>query len=139
MEALLATAFGLAAAIPAVVIYNAFVRAIANYWVLYADAWVEILNLVSREIRASRRVPTMGGCALRCRQARDEAMPGATTARLVVCSFEMPMKLFMMPQTVPNRPTNGAVAPMVAELQDGRSALRKAVTRVRRPSPRLDV
>ena len=24
------------------------------------------------------------------------------------------MKLFMMPQTVPNRPTNGAVAPMVA-------------------------
>jgi len=42
------------------------------------------------------------------------AMPGATTARLVVCDFEMPMKLFIMPQTVPNRPTNGAVAPMVA-------------------------
>ena len=41
-------------------------------------------------------------------------MPGATTARLVVCAFEMPMKLFMMPHTVPNRPTNGAVAPMVA-------------------------
>ena len=42
------------------------------------------------------------------------AMPGATTARLVVCDFEMPMKLFMMPHTVPNRPMNGAVAPMVA-------------------------
>ena len=41
-------------------------------------------------------------------------MPGATTARLVVCAFEMPMKLFMMPQTVPNRPTKGAVAPIVA-------------------------
>ena len=41
-------------------------------------------------------------------------MPGATTARFVVCDFEMPMKLFMMPQTVPNRPTNGDVAPMVA-------------------------
>ena len=41
-------------------------------------------------------------------------MPGATTARLVVCDFEMPMKLFMMPQTVPASPTNGAVAPMVA-------------------------
>ncbi|MNI61724.1 hypothetical protein D3C73_1170100 [compost metagenome] len=26
----------------------------------------------------------------------------------------MPMKLFMMPHTVPNRPTNGAVEPMVA-------------------------
>ena len=37
-------------------------------------------------------------------------MPGATTARLVVCAFEMPMKLFMMPQTVPNRPTKGDVA-----------------------------
>ena len=42
------------------------------------------------------------------------AMPGATTARLVVCAFEMPMKEFMMPQTVPNSPTKGEVAPMVA-------------------------
>src|SRR5215471_14162812 len=44
------------------------------------------------------------------------AMPGATTARFVVCSFEIPMKLFMMPQTVPNKPTNGAVAPIVASI-----------------------
>src|SRR5258708_11926481 len=42
------------------------------------------------------------------------AIPGATTARLVVCDFEMPIKLFMMPHTVPNSPTNGDVAPMVA-------------------------
>src|SRR5947209_1817402 len=42
------------------------------------------------------------------------AIPGATTARLVVCAFEMPIKLFMMPHTVPNSPTNGEVAPMVA-------------------------
>jgi hypothetical protein len=42
------------------------------------------------------------------------AMPGATTAKLVVCALDMPMKLFMMPHTVPNNPTNGAVAPMVA-------------------------
>src|SRR3954468_8284424 len=42
------------------------------------------------------------------------AMPGATTARLVVCDLEIPMKLFMMPQTVPNSPTNGAIAPIVA-------------------------
>ncbi len=39
---------------------------------------------------------------------------GATTARFVVCAFEMPMKLFMMPQTVPNRPTKGDVEPIVA-------------------------
>ena len=44
------------------------------------------------------------------------AMPGATIARLVVCASEMPMKLFMIPQTVPNSPTNGAVAPPTSEL-----------------------
>ena len=54
------------------------------------------------------------------------AMPGATTARLVVCAFEMPMKLFMMPHTVPNRPTNGAVAPMVASRPVPRPAWRAA-------------
>jgi biopolymer transport protein ExbB/TolQ len=53
-EALLATAFGLAAAIPAVVVYNAFARAIANYRALYADACVEILNLVSRDLSQSQ-------------------------------------------------------------------------------------
>ena len=41
------------------------------------------------------------------------AIPGATTARFVVCDFDMPMKLFMMPHTVPNRPTKGEVAPTV--------------------------
>jgi biopolymer transport protein ExbB len=54
-EALLATAFGLAAAIPAVVIYNAFARSIAHYRALYADASVEILTLVSRDL--SQRPP----------------------------------------------------------------------------------
>jgi biopolymer transport protein ExbB len=49
-EALLATAFGLAAAIPAVVIYNAFARSIAHYRALYADASVEILTLLSRDL-----------------------------------------------------------------------------------------
>jgi biopolymer transport protein ExbB len=50
-EALLATAIGLAAAIPAVVIYNAFARSIARYCALYADASAEILTLVSRDLR----------------------------------------------------------------------------------------
>jgi biopolymer transport protein ExbB len=49
-EALLATAFGLAAAIPAVVIYNMFSRSIARYRALYADTSVEILTLVSRDL-----------------------------------------------------------------------------------------
>jgi biopolymer transport protein ExbB len=49
-EALLATAFGLAAAIPAVVIYNMFARSIAHYRALYADASVEILTLLSRDL-----------------------------------------------------------------------------------------
>ncbi len=49
-EALLATACGLAAAIPAVVIYNMFARSIAHYRALYADASVEIFALVSRDL-----------------------------------------------------------------------------------------
>src|SRR6266849_6633069 len=45
-EALLATALGLAAAIPAVVIYNVFSRSIAGYRALFADAAAEVLRLV---------------------------------------------------------------------------------------------
>jgi biopolymer transport protein ExbB len=61
-EALLATAFGLAAAIPAVVIYNAFSRSIAQYRALYADTSVEIMTLVSRDLVQRYPAPaSMGG------------------------------------------------------------------------------
>jgi biopolymer transport protein ExbB len=49
-EALLATAFGLAAAIPAVVIYNMFSRQIAAYRALLGDASAEVLRLASRDL-----------------------------------------------------------------------------------------
>jgi biopolymer transport protein ExbB len=49
-EALLATAFGLAAAIPAVVIYNLFARSITSYRALLGDASAELLRLVSRDL-----------------------------------------------------------------------------------------
>jgi biopolymer transport protein ExbB len=49
-EALLATALGLAAAIPAVVIYNVFARSIAGYRAQLADASAEVLRLVSRDL-----------------------------------------------------------------------------------------
>jgi biopolymer transport protein ExbB len=49
-EALLATAFGLAAAIPAVVIYNMFARSISGYRALLADASAAALRLVSRDL-----------------------------------------------------------------------------------------
>jgi biopolymer transport protein ExbB len=49
-EALLATALGLAAAIPAVVIYNLFSRQIANYRAVLADTSAEVLRLVSRDL-----------------------------------------------------------------------------------------
>ncbi len=49
-EALLATAIGLVAAIPAVVIYNAFSRSIAGYRALLADAAAKILRQVSRDV-----------------------------------------------------------------------------------------
>jgi biopolymer transport protein ExbB len=49
-EALLATALGLVAAIPAVVMYNMFSRWIAGYRALHADAAAEILRLISRDL-----------------------------------------------------------------------------------------
>src|SRR5215831_19715949 len=49
-EALLATALGLVAAIPAVVMYNVFSRWIAGYRALHADAAAEILRLISRDL-----------------------------------------------------------------------------------------
>ena len=49
-EALLATAFGLFAAIPAVIIYNHFARAVAAYRALLGDASAEVLRLVSRDL-----------------------------------------------------------------------------------------
>jgi biopolymer transport protein ExbB len=41
---------GLVAAIPAVVIYNAFARSISGYKALLLDASAELLRLVSRDI-----------------------------------------------------------------------------------------
>jgi biopolymer transport protein ExbB len=49
-EALLATAIGLVAAIPAVVIYNKFARSISGYRALLADISAELLRLVSRDL-----------------------------------------------------------------------------------------
>ncbi|MBV8747795.1 MAG: tonB-system energizer ExbB [Xanthobacteraceae bacterium] len=49
-EALLATALGLVAAIPAVVIYNVFARMIAGYRAQLGDASAEIFRLVSRDL-----------------------------------------------------------------------------------------
>jgi biopolymer transport protein ExbB len=49
-EALLATAIGLFAAIPAVIIYNQFARAIGGYRARVGDAAAEVLRLVSRDL-----------------------------------------------------------------------------------------
>jgi biopolymer transport protein ExbB len=56
-EALLATALGLAAAIPAVVIYNVFARSIAGYRVALGDAAAAVLRLVSRDLDRAAGVP----------------------------------------------------------------------------------
>jgi len=64
-EALLATAIGLVAAIPAVIIYNAFSRAIAAYRALLSDASGEVLQHLSRDLerrdlaRSGRRFQPM--------------------------------------------------------------------------------
>ena len=54
-EALLATALGLVAAIPAVVMYNMFSRWSAGYRALLADCAAEVLRLVSRDLDRGAR------------------------------------------------------------------------------------
>ena len=55
-EALLATAIGLVAAIPAVIIYNSFARSVAGYRALLADVSGEVLQHVSRDLEGGQRV-----------------------------------------------------------------------------------
>ena len=54
-EALLATALGLVAAIPAVVIYNYFAREIAGYRMRLNEAAAGIERLVSRDLDFRKR------------------------------------------------------------------------------------
>jgi biopolymer transport protein ExbB len=56
-EALLATALGLIAAIPAVVIYNHLARSIAAYRALLGDASAQVLLLISRWESLERHAP----------------------------------------------------------------------------------
>jgi biopolymer transport protein ExbB len=56
-EALLATALGLAAAIPAVVIYNLFARQITSYRATLSDTSAEVLRLVSRDLGRGLLIP----------------------------------------------------------------------------------
>ncbi len=59
-EALLATAIGLIAAIPAVVIYNVFARAITGYRLRLADAAAGIRRLISRDLDFRGSAPVVG-------------------------------------------------------------------------------
>jgi biopolymer transport protein ExbB len=53
-EALLATAIGLVAAVPAVIIYNLFARSIAGHRALLSDASGAVLRHVSRDLERQR-------------------------------------------------------------------------------------
>jgi biopolymer transport protein ExbB len=67
-EALLATAIGLVAAIPAVVIYNIFTRSIGGYRAQLADVTAQTMRLVSRDL--DRRAAS-GHQTFRPRQAAE--------------------------------------------------------------------
>jgi len=56
-EALLATAFGLVAAIPAVIIYNGFSRSISAYKAALTDAADEVMRIVTRDLDRGVRAP----------------------------------------------------------------------------------
>jgi biopolymer transport protein ExbB len=56
-QALLATALGLVAAIPAVMIYNVLARSTAHYRALLGDASAQIMRLVSRDLDRAKLMP----------------------------------------------------------------------------------
>jgi biopolymer transport protein ExbB len=56
-EALLATAMGLVAAIPAVMVYNMFSRSINSYRGLLGDGSAELMRMVSRDLNRAEMVP----------------------------------------------------------------------------------
>ena len=56
-QALLATALGLVAAIPAVMIYNVLARQTASYRMLLGDASAQVMRLVSRDLDRARAMP----------------------------------------------------------------------------------
>jgi biopolymer transport protein ExbB len=82
-EALLATAIGLVAAIPAVIIYNVFARAIAGYRALLSDASGEVMQHLSRDLERQEReqhAPEAPSEAVPVRSSRVAVAPGKLTA-----------------------------------------------------------
>jgi len=63
-EALLATAIGLVAAIPAVIIYNVFARSVTGYRQLLGDAAAGIERLVSRDLDYRKASPAAKSAAV---------------------------------------------------------------------------
>ena len=57
-EALLATALGFVAAIPAVIIYNLLARSTAQYRALLGDASAQVMKLVSRDLDRAKLTMT---------------------------------------------------------------------------------
>ncbi len=79
-EALLATAIGLVAAIPAVIIYNVFARAITGYRATLSDASGEILRHLSRDLERRQRAVAP---ALRAASASSASATSVASAPLV--------------------------------------------------------
>lgn len=79
-EALLATAIGLVAAIPAVIIYNVFARAITGYRATLADASGEILQHLSRDLERQRRQPLAAPAAAAPRASLHAVQPALQPA-----------------------------------------------------------
>ncbi len=77
-EALLATAIGLVAAIPAVIVYNVFARSIAGYRALLSDASAEILRHLSRDLERRQRQAVPAATP----RASLQAVPGAAQPAL---------------------------------------------------------
>ncbi len=85
-EALLATAIGLVAAIPAVIVYNVFARSIASYGQLMADAASGVEQLVSLDLDL-RKVPVRAR-SLAAKTDSAIVSPGASSLEAAASAAE---------------------------------------------------
>ena len=78
----------------------------SNLWLYFLRSLLNLLYAITAGIAANNPKAVANSAS---------AIPGATIARLVFLEIAIDWKEFIIPQTVPNNPINGAVEPTVAK------------------------
>ena len=78
----------------------------SSFWEYFFESLLNLLYATTAGIAANNPKAVAN---------KASAIPGATIAKLVFLEIAIDWKEFIIPQTVPNKPINGAVEPTVAK------------------------